>query len=169
MWVSDDQGENYHCGGRFYCEETDHTFTLELGESGLQYGLSAKVPKLVRGSIEGCLVDTLRPLGLGGSGEWNSLFWVVHPGGLVVLDSCDAALLLEPRKLAASRRVLSEYGNLGASTIFVLDEMRRWRQNCDEEEGGMYGNHQWGVMLRIGPGLTIEMMLLQAATNPDED
>ncbi|GJN25467.1 hypothetical protein PR202_gb13296 [Eleusine coracana subsp. coracana] len=94
---------------------------------------------------------------------------VVHPGGLVVLDSCDAALLLEPQKLAASRRVLSEYGNMGASTIFfVLDEMRRWRQNYDDEEGGMCGN-QWGVMLRIGPGLTIETMLLQAATNPDDN
>ncbi|KAK3119056.1 hypothetical protein QOZ80_9BG0712970 [Eleusine coracana subsp. coracana] len=78
-------------------------------------------------------------------------------------------LLLEPQKLAASRRVLSEYGNMGASTIFfVLDEMRRWRQNYDDEEGGMCGN-QWGVMLRIGPGLTIETMLLQAATNPDDN
>ncbi|GJN25472.1 hypothetical protein PR202_gb13301 [Eleusine coracana subsp. coracana] len=139
--------------------ETERALTMQLGESGIHYGMSAEVPKHVRGSIEGCLAETLRPLGLG---EWNSLFWVVHPGGRAVLDSCEAALQLEPGKLAASQRVLSEHGNVGAATIiFVLDEMRRRRKNVGEEEGGV-DDGEWGVMLGIGPGITIEKMVLRA-------
>ncbi|KAK3120392.1 hypothetical protein QOZ80_9AG0686780 [Eleusine coracana subsp. coracana] len=136
---------------------TERALTMQIGESGIHYGMSAEVPKHVRASIEGCLAETLRPLGLG---EWNSLFWVVHPGGRAILDSCEAALQLEPGKLAASRRVLSEYGNVGAATIiFVLDEMRR--QNVGEKEGGV-NDRVWGVMLGIGPGITIEKMVLRA-------
>ena len=45
------------------------------------------------------------------------------------MDSYEAALGLDARKLAASRHVLAEYGNmLGATIIFVLDEIRRRRQ-----------------------------------------
>ncbi|WVZ72046.1 hypothetical protein U9M48_020564 [Paspalum notatum var. saurae] len=49
--------------------------------------------------------------------KWNDLFWV----------DVRAVLQLKPEKLAASRRVLSEYGNMWAATviIFVLDEMGR--------------------------------------------
>ncbi|KAJ1275705.1 hypothetical protein BS78_05G156400 [Paspalum vaginatum] len=84
---------------------------------------------------------------------WNDLFWAVHPGGPAILDGVEAALELEPEKLAASRRVLREYGNMsGASMIFVLDELRR------EELGG-----RSGVMLGLGPGITVETMVLRSA------
>ncbi|CAO2149112.1 unnamed protein product [Urochloa humidicola] len=88
---------------------TAHTVQLTVGEHGIDYRLSASLPAMVRGSIERCLADAVAPLGLAGGG-WNDLFWVAHPGSPAILDSYEAALGLEPRKLAASRRVLSEYG-----------------------------------------------------------
>jgi predicted naringenin-chalcone synthase len=73
------------------------------------------------------------------------------------LDSCEAALTLDAGKLAASRHVLSEYGNMiGATVFFILDEIRCRRQDGDDD-------CESGVMLGIGPGITVEMMLLQAA------
>ena len=100
------------------------------------------MPALLRQHVEQCLVDAVMgTLGSGGSSNWNDLFWAVHPGGPAILDSVEAALALAPGKLAASRHVLSEYGNLaGASVIFVLDELRRQHDEL-ELAGGI------GVML----------------------
>ena len=125
--------------------------SMRLGSSGYDFGLSAEIPVLLRGAIAGCLVEALAPLGLVDTGGgWNGLFWAVHPGGRVILDSCETALALEAGKLAASRRVLSEYGNMGGVTIFfVLDEIRRRRhQDGGQKEGGMV-DCEWGVMLWV--------------------
>jgi predicted naringenin-chalcone synthase len=63
-------------------------------------------------------------------------------------------LNLKPGKLAASRHVLREYGNMsGATIVFVLDELRRRRK-----EGLL---PEWGAMLAFGPGITIEAMVLR--------
>jgi bisdemethoxycurcumin synthase len=122
----------------------------QLCEDGFHFNPSRDIPSLVRENIEQCMVDALSLLGIGGS--WNDLFWAVHPGGRAFLDSVEAGLRLEPHKLEASRRVLSEYGNMsGPSVIFVLDELRR-----QQERKGM------GVILGLGPGVSVETMVLQA-------
>ena len=153
---------------------TERTVGISLGESGVEYGVSVEVPALVRDSIERCLADSMAPLGLanakdgggGGGWNWNSLFWAVHPGGRALLDSYEAALGLETAKLAASRRVLAEHGNmLGATIIFVLDEIRRRHQDGGEEKVDC----KWGIMTGLGPGLTIETIVLHTAGSRNED
>ncbi|KAJ0640007.1 putative chalcone synthase [Helianthus annuus] len=58
--------------------------------------------------------------------DWNSIFWVVHPGGPAILNEVEEKLAPRPDKLRASRRVLNEYGNMwGATVLFILNEMRR--------------------------------------------
>nr|CAB3491672.1 unnamed protein product [Digitaria exilis] len=140
---------------------TEDTLSMRLQEDGYDIGISVKAPAIVRDNIEGCVANMLAPLGLAGGG-WNGLFWAVHPGGRAILDSCQAAFGLEPGKLAASRHVLSEYGNMyGATIIFVLDEIRRRRHQDGERKER--DDCELGVMLGIGPGVTIEMMVLLAA------
>jgi predicted naringenin-chalcone synthase len=122
----------------------------QLREDGLLFIPSREMPSLVRESIEQCMVDALSPLDI--SCSWNDLFWAVHPGGRAILDSVEAGLGLDPRKLAASRRVLREYGNMsGPSVIFVLDELRRQQQE-----------NEMGVMVGLGPGVSVETMVLRA-------
>jgi bisdemethoxycurcumin synthase len=90
--------------------------------------------------------------------NWNDLFWAVHPGGRAILDNIEGELQLQPAKLAASRHVLNEYGNMSGTTIaFVLDDLRRRR----EKEGDQHQQLEWGVMLAFGPGITIEAMVLR--------
>ena len=127
-----------------------------LREDGLAFNPSFEMPALVRENIEHSMVNALGPLGL--SGFWNDLFWAVHPGGRAILDSVEEGLRLAPEKLAASRHVLSEYGNMsGPTVIFVLDEIRRRR---DEQA---FGRHGLGVLLGLGPGVTVETMVLHAS------
>lgn len=142
---------------------TDRVLTMQLTEAGLDGHIFTKelVP-LAAQHIDQCLTDAFQPLGIiRGGAKWNDLFYVVHPGIRGILDHIDGALRLEPGKLAASRTVLREYGNmLGVTVIFVLDEQRRRM-----EEDGQTG--EWGVMMGFGPGFTIETMVLHAASNLD--
>jgi predicted naringenin-chalcone synthase len=58
----------------------------------------------------------------------------------------------------------------GASIVFVLDEIqRRRRRNGDQTERDDMLDCEWGVMLGVGPGVTVEtMVLLHAAGKQDE-
>ncbi|CAM0901562.1 unnamed protein product [Alopecurus aequalis] len=136
--------------------QTEHVLNMLLGNSGIDGSIvSTMLPTLAADNIERCLLDAFCPLGI--RVDWNQLFWAVHSGSRAILDSIDRALRLEPEKLAASRTVLGEYGNmLGATVIFVLDEQRR------RMEQQRVGAHKWGVMVGFGPGFAVETMVLRA-------
>uniref|UniRef100_A0A0E0KZS5 Chalcone synthase n=1 Tax=Oryza punctata TaxID=4537 RepID=A0A0E0KZS5_ORYPU len=136
---------------------TEHALGMQTTGSGIDFHLSIQVPKLIKDNIQQCLLDTFRSVG-NKDPNWNDLFWAVHPGGRAILDNIEGELQLQPAKLAASRHVLSEYGNMSGTTIaFVLDDLRRRR----EKEGDEQQQHEWGVMLAFGPGITIEAMVLR--------
>ncbi|KAL6651417.1 hypothetical protein ACP70R_010342 [Stipagrostis hirtigluma subsp. patula] len=150
---------------------TEHALGMQVAGGGIDFHLAIQVPTLVGQNVERCLLDAFRSaLGddddagdddVATTWEWNDLFWAVHPGGRPILDNIEAVLKLEPGKLAASRHVLREYGNMsGATIVFVLDELRRRR----EEEGDRQEQQlpEWGVMLAFGPGVTIETIVLHA-------
>lgn len=138
---------------------TEHVASAKFTASGIDYSLCPdELAALVNRNIEGCLVDALEALGIAKLG-WNNLFWVVHPGGPIIMDSVEAALKLEPGKLSAGRWVLTEFGNMsGPTLIFVLGEVIRRHQQQESDE-------EWGVMVSFGPGFTIEVMALHACTS----
>lgn len=118
------------------------------------------MPALVRQNIEQCVADALRPLGLAGGGGWNDFFWAVQPSGHAIVDAVEEGLALEAKKLAASRCVLREYGYMsGASVLFVLDELRRTGADAATATGEL------GVMLAIGPGISVESMVLRVPSS----
>ena len=50
--------------------------------------------------------------------------WAVHPGGRSVLDAVEKGLALPVDALAASREVLSRFGNMSSATVmFVLQRI----------------------------------------------
>jgi predicted naringenin-chalcone synthase len=133
--------------------KSDHVLGMQVSGAGVDFHLGIQVPTLIAQNIEQCLVDAFSK-GVHPPCSWNDLFWAVHPGGRSILDNLDTVLNLEPEKLAASRHVLREYGNMsGATIVFVLDELRRRRK-----EGLL---PEWGAMLAFGPGITIEAMVLR--------
>ncbi|EMS62468.1 Stilbene synthase 3 [Triticum urartu] len=138
--------------------ESERAAAGRLGEDGLLFRPAVEMTTLIRENVEQCLVEALAPLGL--SGGWNRLFWAVHPGGRAILDGVEAVLRLDSEKLAASRHVLSEYGNMsGPTVIFVLDEIRRRRGELGVGRDGL------GVLLGLGPGISVETIVLHATGN----
>ncbi|XP_051212031.1 bisdemethoxycurcumin synthase-like [Lolium perenne] len=135
---------------------TEHVLNMQVSEAGVEFHVGIEVPMLIGQNIQQCLQDTFSRAPVC---SWNDLFWAVHPGGRAILDNIDTVLKLEPGKLVASRHVLREYGNMsGATIIFVLDELRRRRNEEDPLP-------EWGVMLAFGPGITIEAMVLRAPSH----
>ncbi|KAJ8762949.1 hypothetical protein K2173_023078 [Erythroxylum novogranatense] len=126
-------------------------------EMGLAYYLSKGVPKFVGDNIAEYLLETCNQFGIE---DWNSLFYVVHPGGPTIFNSLEEKLHLKEDKLRASRSVLREYGNMASpSVLFVLDEMRRSSMEGKVTTGD---GLDLGVLIAFGPGVTVETIVMRS-------
>jgi len=78
--------------------------------------------------------------------------WLVHPGGPGIIEAVQRGLGLADEQVAPSFRVLSEYGNVGTpASFFVLAETVEERRPAPGDTG---------LMITIGPGVTVGLMLL---------
>ncbi|KAL0011618.1 hypothetical protein SO802_006726 [Lithocarpus litseifolius] len=137
-------------------DNSEGSIEAHLRELGLTFHLSKNVPTLIGDNAEKCLVEAFRPLGIS---DWNSLFWVPHPGGPTILKEIEAKVGLNKEKLETTWHVFGEYGNmLSASVFFGLDEMRR--KSLEEGKSTTGEGLEWGVLFGFGPGLTVETIVL---------
>jgi alpha-pyrone synthase len=123
--------------------ETRGLITWKIRGLGFDMLLSGQVPAaLGRALHEGHLMAERDGIDL----------WAVHPGGRSVLDAVEKGLELPRDALAASREVLSCFGNMSSATVmFVLQRMmQRARPG------------QRGCAMSFGPGLTAETMRFHA-------
>ncbi|GMH29599.1 hypothetical protein Nepgr_031442 [Nepenthes gracilis] len=140
--------------------DSENAMALHLREEGLTFHLSKNVPNIIGNNIESIMVESFKPLGIS---DWNSLFYITHPGGRAILDAVESKLGLDKDKMTESRHVLSEYGNLtGACVLFILDEMRK--RSVKEGKATTGKGFEWGVLFGFGPGLTVETVILRSAS-----
>ncbi|KAM7466137.1 hypothetical protein LguiB_013699 [Lonicera macranthoides] len=138
--------------------DSDGAIDGHVREVGLTFHLLKDVPGLISKNIEKSLVEAFKPLGIS---DWNSLFWIAHPGGPAILDQVEEKLALKPKKLEATRHVLSEYGNMSsACVLFIMDEMRKKSGTNGFKTTGE--GLEWGVLFGFGPGLTVETVVLHS-------
>lgn len=78
--------------------------------------------------------------------------WIVHTGGASILDGIEKKLELSSKDLRNTRSVLKKYGNISSGS-FLFSYQELLNENSIKK-----GDH--GVMITMGPGLTIEMALL---------
>ncbi|KAK6790146.1 hypothetical protein RDI58_013946 [Solanum bulbocastanum] len=136
----------------------DYHLALHLREMGLTFHCTRDVPPTIAKNVESCIIKAFEPLGIS---DWNSVFWILHPGGNAIVDQVESTLGLEPDKLRATRNILQEYGNLSsACVLFILDEIRKKsaRDGLKTTGDGL----DLGVLLSFGPGLTIETVVLRS-------
>jgi predicted naringenin-chalcone synthase len=118
---------------------TRELITWKIRGLGFDMLLSGQVPgELGRALHEGELMAERGEIDL----------WAVHPGGRSVLDAVAKGLELPIDALAASREVLSAFGNMSSATVmFVLERMMQHTRPG-----------QRGCAMAFGPGLTAETM-----------
>ncbi|KAF7132615.1 hypothetical protein RHSIM_Rhsim09G0048300 [Rhododendron simsii] len=137
---------------------SDGAIEGHLREVGLTFHLLKGVPGLISKNIEKALTEAFQPLGIS---DWNSIFWIAHPGGPSILDQVELKLSLKPEKLRATRHVLSEYGNMSSTCVlFIMDEMRK--KSAEDGLKTTGEGLEWGVLFGFGPGLTVETVVLHS-------
>ena len=129
--------------------ESEKDMAWTIGDEGFELVLSQYVPTILESNVRDSLAPLMASYGIDFAGV---NLWAVHPGGRAILDKIQAGLELEPAQLAASRRVLSDYGNMSSAAIlFVLRGMLTDAEQDDE---------QIVLAMGFGPGLTVESALL---------
>lgn len=105
---------------------SDGNIVGHLREEGLMFSLQPEIPHNISNNVESILKDGFRLAGMVPLPQWNSLFWVMHPGGRAILDKMGEKLGLSTENLRATREELRKYGNLwSACVFFVMEEMRQ--------------------------------------------
>lgn len=122
-------------------------FRLDAEDSFMQIG--RELPKLARRK----LLDLVRSFLAEAGTEVDGVdHWIVHPGGRGIIDGVQHGLGLTDEDVAISRDVLARFGNMGTpSSFYVLRETIARRAPQPGERG---------VVVTIGPGVTVGLMLL---------
>jgi 3,5-dihydroxyphenylacetyl-CoA synthase len=122
-------------------------FMVSEGDSYMQIG--RELPLIAETQLPLLIEDFLRGSGLDTP---DIDHWLLHPGGRGILEGAQRGLGLSLQQVAPSAAVLSEYGNVGtASSFFVL---KAAEEMCDPRPG------ERGLLISIGPGVTVGLMLL---------
>ena len=136
----------------FYSEvlkDAKDDMSWNLSASGFIMTLSADVPELFKADI-GPLKE--RAIEKAGLTPEAIKYYCIHPGGKRILEALAKGLSLTETDLAASYKILKEYGNMSSATVlFVLKEM--WPQLMADP-----GAHIFSAA--FGPGLTMESAIM---------
>ncbi len=122
-------------------EDSQDLITWTIGDTGFAMELSGEVPgRLAEALSDGEVRDTITS-----SQPVSALdAWAIHPGGKSILDAVERGLGLPSEKVASSRAVLQDFGNMSSATVlFVLERLMTDRPDS-------------GVALAFGPGLAME-------------
>ena len=122
--------------------KTRGLITWKIREFGFNMLLSGQVPGELRRALHEDVICGCDGIDL----------WAVHPGGRSILDAVEKGLELPADALAASREVLSCFGNMSSATVmFVLQRIMQKARSG-----------QLGCAMSFGPGLTAETMRFHA-------
>jgi alkylresorcinol/alkylpyrone synthase len=132
-----------------YPDSTD-TLGWRLGANGFRIVLTAELADVIERRLNGSVTAFLGEHGLTVD---DISSWICHPGGPKVLDAAQRALKLPDSALAASRRSLSEAGNMSSVSVLHILELTA------DEDPPVPGS--FGVMIGLGPGVSAELLLLR--------
>ncbi len=122
----------------------------EVNNRGLKVLFSRDIPSIVRSLALPALLEFLSSNGL----KLEDVdHFIVHPGGIKVIEAYEEALGIGNGNLKRARGILRQYGNMSSATVlFVLEDFMRARAIQSGE---------YGILSALGPGFSAEMVLVQ--------
>jgi predicted naringenin-chalcone synthase len=122
---------------------------LDVQGEGAYLHLARELPDLAAAGLPAVVAGFLRRNQL----EHADIdHWVVHPGGRRIVENVQSALELSAEDVATSWDALADHGNIGTpSILYVLkDTIERYKPTPGER----------GLLVTIGPGVTVGLMLV---------
>ena len=131
----------------FCIPDSRNEMAWQLSETGFIMNLTSYVADLIKANIH-------KMLGNIGLDKNDIDAWAIHPGGKKIFENFGAAMELSAENLAASYKILNNYGNMSSPTVlFVLKEI------LDNNDDNSKQNNIFAAA--FGPGLTVETMQLK--------
>ncbi len=131
--------------------DTRHLMGYDIFDDGFHLRLDRALPSALIAEAPAILDGFLARYGLQ-AGDVD--YWLFHPGGIKILNFLRKTFDIELEQCHWSYDVLREHGNLSSATIlYVLDQFLQDKQDREGKNT---------LVLGIGPGLTIEMILLRS-------
>jgi predicted naringenin-chalcone synthase len=132
-----------------YVPEQRETIRYVHKNGQLHNQLSLKLPDLVKKAAAGVVADVLTGCSLSFS---DVKHWALHTGGENIINAVQAEIGIPEKQLEATRKILSEFGNMSSPTVwFVMDEIRK----------NVVSPGDWCVMVAYGAGLSAHAYLLR--------
>lgn len=126
---------------------TTHILGYELADGGFRMSLDEALPEVIAAHFDEAVSGLLAPHGLSLA---DIDHFVIHPGGVRILDRLEELLAPHGGSVARSRDVMRRFGNMSSSTVtFILDSLLR-----DRPEPGR------ALLASFGPGFGAHQVLL---------
>ena len=120
----------------------------DFTDDGFKVLFSRDIPTIVNDTVKGDITNFLIENNLTLNDIEN---FIIHPGGMKVIEAYINALEIDREKLSNTLSVLQNYGNMSSVTaLYVLDKFI---------QDGF--NDGYGLMMSLGPGFSCEMLLLE--------
>jgi prepilin-type processing-associated H-X9-DG protein len=124
---------------------SDQEMTWDVGNNGYFMKLSSKVPIFVKHHI----AEFAQKLA-GNNCTFEECLWAIHPGGKSIIKAIEKSCSLLPSQTTNSWEILKNYGNMSSATfLFVLERSLKMQK-------------KWTLGIGLGPGLTIEGVLMRS-------
>ena len=123
---------------------------FDFEEGKFSFYLGWEIPYLIGENVRTPVMGLLDRFGLK---RRDISHWIVHSGGKKVVDAIRYNIGLSEHDVRHTRSILSEAGNMSsASFLFSFQELSR---------EGVAQEGDWGVIIAMGPGVSIETALLR--------
>ena len=132
------------------CPDSTDALGWRLGPDGFRIVLTTDLSDVVERKLAAVVASFLASNGLAVDDIGT---WIGHPGGPKVIEAVRHSLNLPDKAVAVSRRSLAEVGNLSSASVLHVMEMTQAQYL---PPAGTYG-----VMIGLGPGVSVELILLQ--------
>lgn len=133
----------------FHLKESSHLLGYNITDSGLKMNLDKALPIVVKDNF---LKVVERFLGKNALTISDISHFLVHPGGIRILEKIESALSEFDRDVNLSRLVMESYGNLSSATLpCILNEYVQSNNQLNE----------FIVLLSFGPGFSAHQLLAE--------
>jgi len=127
---------------------TTEILGYNLTNSGLKMNLDKAIPQTIEDNFFNIVTPFLNKNGFEIEDIDN---FIIHPGGVKILDKIEILLAEKGKDAHLSRAIMEKYGNMSSSTVlFILNEQLK----------NTYAGEKT-LMLSFGPGFTANQILLE--------
>ena len=130
--------------------DTEEVMGWRVTDKGFQVQLSKNIPNIVTSLVKPNVTEILS----GHEISMNQIsHFVMHPGGMKVLEAYSNGLEIPLDRLKHSIETLQNFGNMSSATVYFV--LKKFLETTKDQ------TNEYGLLASLGPGFGSELVLLK--------